>query len=179
MEKIRKTKELCAGALICALLCASAFIRIPSPLLPITLQTLFVTLAGLLLGGKKGAFCVGVYVFMGLVGLPVFAEGGGFSYVLKPSFGYIIGFVFSALITGILAERKQNLKSFLLSSFAGMLTVYVFGLIYYYLIGTFYLGSVPRIRDLFVYCFLLTLPGDILMCIIASVSSLRIKKAIK
>ncbi len=176
---MKRTKELCAGALICALICVSAFIKIPSPLLPITLQTLFVSLAGLLLGGKKGALCVGVYVFMGLLGLPVFAEGGGLAYVLKPSFGYIIGFVFSALITGFLAERKTNLRHFILSSFAGMTAVYIFGLIYYYLIGTFYLGSVPEIRDLFVYCFLITLPGDILMCIIASVVGVRVKKVIK
>ena len=65
-----------------------SFIRIPVPLVPFTLQITFTTLAGLLLGSKKGAISVAVYVLMGLIGIPVFTQGGGFSYVLKPSFGF-------------------------------------------------------------------------------------------
>ncbi len=77
---------------MCIVHCFSAigaFIRIPVPLVPFTLQITFTTLAGLfLLGSKKGAISVAVYVLMGLIGIPVFTQGGGFSYVLKPSFGF-------------------------------------------------------------------------------------------
>ncbi len=176
---MNKTKEMCICALFTALICAGAFIKIPTPLLPITLQTLFVTLAGLLLGSKKGAACVGVYIFIGLLGVPVFAEGGGLSYILKPSFGYIIGFALSAFVTGKLAEKKCTYKNFLFSSFVGMLAVYAVGIVYYYLISTVYLGSRIEIKNLFLYCFLLTLPGDILMCILASTIGKRIKNIIK
>ncbi len=176
---MKRTKEMCLCALFTALICAGAFIKIPAPLLPITLQTLFVSLAGLLLGGKKGAMCVGVYIFIGLIGIPVFAEGGGLSYVLKPSFGYILGFAVSAFITGKLAEKKCDYKNFLLSSFAGMIAVYAVGIVYYYLISTLYLGNQIEFKNLFIYCFLLTLPGDILMCVLASTVGKRLKNAIK
>lgn len=176
---MKRTKEMCLCALFTALICAGAFIKIPTPLLPITLQTLFVSLSGLLLGGKKGALCVGVYIFIGLLGVPVFAEGGGLSYILKPSFGYIIGFALSAFITGTLAEKKCTYKNFLFSSFAGMLAVYAVGIVYYYFISTLYLGNHIEIKNLFLYCFLLTLPGDILMCVLASTAGKRLKNAIK
>ena len=94
--------------LFTALIAAGAFIRIPIPVVPFTLQFLFTTLAGLLLGGKNGAISVGVYIFLGLLGLPVFASGGGFAYVLTPTFGYLIGFGAGAYLTGRIANAKPQ-----------------------------------------------------------------------
>lgn len=91
MQKIN-TKNLILCALFSALIAVGAFIRIPIPVVPFTLQFLFTMLAGLLIGGKLGFTSVTVYIAMGLLGLPVFADGGGLAYLLKPSFGYIIGF---------------------------------------------------------------------------------------
>lgn len=176
---MKKTKEMCFSALFTALLCASAYIKIPTPLLPITLQTLFVSLSGLILGKKRGFLSVAVYIFIGLVGIPVFTEGGGLSYILKPSFGYIIGFAIAAYVTGSLAEKKCTFKNFLFSSMTGMMCIYAIGIAYYYLISTFYIGNQIEIKSLFIYCFLLTLPGDILMCILASTVGKRLKSAIK
>lgn len=176
---MKRTRELCVCALFCALMCASAFLRIPTPLLPITFQTLIVTLSGLILGGRKGALSTGVYVLIGLIGLPVFTEGGGLSYILKPYFGYLLGFIIGAYVTGKLAEKETSLKNYILSSFAGMFVIYIVGIIYYFIISRFYLGNVIEIKNLLVYCFLLTLPGDVLMCIIASVIGKRLKKALK
>ncbi len=176
---MKRTKEMCLCALFTALICASAYIKIPTPLLPITMQTLFVSLAGLILGSRKGFLSVAVYVFIGLLGIPVFAEGGGLSYVLKPSFGYILGFALSAFITGKLAEKKCIFKNFLLSSMAGMMCVYAVGIIYYYFISTLYLGNQIELKNLLIYCFLLTLPCDIIMCVLASTVGMRLKNAIK
>ena len=81
-----KTRNLTFSAMFVSLIAIGAFIRIPVPVVPFTLQFLFTMLAGLLLGGKLGAMSVCIYVAMGLLGLPVFAEGGGLGYVLKPSF---------------------------------------------------------------------------------------------
>ena len=86
MKKKFTTRDLILCALFTALSAIGAFIRIPVPLVPFTLQITFTTLAGLLLGSKKGAISVAVYVLMGLIGIPVFTQGGGFSYVLKPMF---------------------------------------------------------------------------------------------
>ena len=77
-------------SLFTALTAVGAFIKIPIPVVPFTLQFLFTILAGLLLGARLGAVSMGAYAFLGLAGLPIFAEGGGFWYVLKPSFGYIL-----------------------------------------------------------------------------------------
>ena len=81
-----KTRNLILCSLFAALIAVGAFIRIPIPVVPFTLQILFTTLAGLLLGSRLGATSVCIYIALGLLGLPIFAEGGGFAYVLKPRF---------------------------------------------------------------------------------------------
>ena len=107
-----KTKNgalmLCMCAIFTALTAVGAFIKIPIPYMEFTLQFLFTTLNGLLLGGKWGAAAVGAYVFLGLVGVPIFAEGGGFFYVLKPTFGYLIGFT---ALKPTLTERLQQAET--------------------------------------------------------------------
>ena len=84
MKKKFTTRDLILCALFTALSAIGAFIRIPVPLVPFTLQITFTTLAGLLLGSKKGAISVAVYVLMGLIGIPVFTQGGGFSFCTAP-----------------------------------------------------------------------------------------------
>ena len=81
-------KNLVLCALFAALITIGTYIKIPTPLLPLTFQTLFVVLAGLVLGKKYGALSVCVYVIAGLIGLPVFTGSA-----LNPTFGYIIGFI--------------------------------------------------------------------------------------
>ena len=90
-----RTKQLILCAMFVALIAIGAFITIPIPIIPLTLQDLFVMLAGILLGPKWGALASLIYVFMGLAGLPVFTQGGGLAYVLKPSFGFLIGLLCS------------------------------------------------------------------------------------
>ena len=88
-----KTKDLVLTAMFTALITAGAYIRIPVPVCPFTLQFLFTTLAGIVLGKNKGAAATALYVVLGLAGLPVFTGGGGIGYVLQPTFGYLIGFI--------------------------------------------------------------------------------------
>ena len=68
-------------SLFAALCAIGAFIKVPLAWLPITLQTFFSTLAGLLLGKKWGTVSVVVYLLLGLIGLPIFTQGGGIGYV--------------------------------------------------------------------------------------------------
>ena len=120
-----KTKDLALIALFTALTAAGAFIRIPIPMVPFTLQFLFTTLAGLLLGAKRGALSVLCYLILGLIGLPIFSDGGGIFYVLQPTFGYLIGFLAGAFITGWIAH-KTDARSFLrlfAACFAGPVVV--------------------------------------------------------
>ncbi len=168
--KKNKTKDLIMCSLFVALIVVGAFIKIPVPVVPFTLQFLFTMMAGLLLGGKLGATSVGVYILMGLFGLPVFAEGGGFAYVLKPSFGYIIGFAVASYVTGSIANKVSNpgYKRLFTANFIGLGIVYLFGMVYYYLMSNFYLGNPIGLWPLFLYCFILAVPGDIVLCILGA-----------
>ena len=129
------TKDMIMCALFTALIAVGAFIKVPVPVVPFTLQFLFTMLAGLIMGGRLGAISVGLYAVLGLVGLPIFAEGGGIWYVLKPSFGYIIGFALGSLVTGLMVEKQKNLTMgrLLAANFTGLAIVYACGMIYYYI----------------------------------------------
>ena len=158
---LTKTKTQILCALFAALIAIGAFLRVPVPLVPFTLQFLFTTLAGLLL-------------LLGLVGLPIFAEGGGISYIFKPTFGYLIGFGLGAYVTGLLTEQNTSYKQLLLANFAGLLVVYLCGMAYYAAISAFYLHNPIGLWPLFLYCFLLAVPGDIVLCVVAAVLAKRL-----
>ncbi|MGN0135532.1 biotin transporter BioY [Anaerotignum sp.] len=162
-------------AMFVALIAVGAFIKIPVPVVPFTLQYLFTMLAGLLLGGKKGCLAVCIYIVLGLAGLPVFAQGGGIGYIFQPSFGYIIGFAAGAFVTGVIANsvHKPGYQRLLAADFAGLAIVYLFGMVYYYFISKCYLENPIGLWPLFLYCFLLAVPGDILLCILGAMIGKR------
>lgn len=172
-----KTKSLILCSLFTALIVVGAFIKIPVPVVPFTLQFLFTTLAGLLLGSKRGMISVVVYMILGLIGLPVFSEGGGIWYILKPSFGYIIGFCIGTFVTGLIAERmkEKTIPRYLLANFTGLMIVYAVGMVYYYVICNYVINTPIAFGPLFLYCFLLAVPGDICLCIFAAVLVKRVK----
>ncbi len=176
-----KTKDMILCAMFVALIAVGAFIKVPIPVVPFTLQYLFTMLAGLLLGGKKGSLAVGIYILLGLIGLPIFAQGGGIGYIFQPSFGYIIGFAAGAFVTGVIANQK-NKPSFLRllgANFAGLFIVYLLGMVYYYLISAFYLNNPIGLWSLFLYCFILAVPGDMILCILGAFLGERLIPIIK
>lgn len=171
------TQEMVMCGVFTTLIAVGAFIKIPVPVVPFTLQLFFTMLAGLLLGGRLGALSVGVYILLGLVGLPVFAEGGGFWYILKPSFGYLIGFMLAAYVTGRMAEhRKKLLTGWVIAiNFLNLLIVYAIGMLYYYVICNYVINTPIAVGPLFLYCFVMVVPGDIVLCILAAVLTVRVK----
>ena len=171
------TKEMTLCAMFAVLITAGAFIKIPVPVVPFTLQFLFTMMAGLLLGGRLGALSAAIYAVLGLAGLPVFAEGGGFWYILKPSFGYIIGFIIGSYVTGKMTERREKLTfgRTLIANFTGLAIVYGIGMIYYYVICNYVIHTPIGMWPLFLYCFLLAAPGDICLCFLAAILVKQLK----
>ena len=116
------------ASLFAALTAAGAYLSIPIGPVPINLQTLFVLLAGLLLGRRWGAAGIGVYLLAGAIGFPVFAGGtGGIGKIIGPTGGYLIGFFFAVYIIGLISEIKRSVAMDLLAMIAGTLIIYVFG----------------------------------------------------
>lgn len=172
-----KTKTLIYCSLFTALIAAGAFIKIPVPVVPFTLQYLFTMLAGLLLGSKRGTISVVAYMLLGLAGLPIFSEGGGLWYVFKPSFGYIIGFCLGTYVTGRIAEhlKKKTIFRYLLANLAGLMIVYACGMIYYYVICNYVINTPIALWPLFLYCFILAVPGDIALSVVGAVIAKRVR----
>lgn len=94
-------------ALLAAAVAGGAWLSLPIGPVPVSLQPLFVFLAGFVLGPKKGALCVGLYVLAGALGLPVFAGGrAGLGHILGPTGGYLFGFILSAAACGLATGGK-------------------------------------------------------------------------
>lgn len=163
MKKKPNMQMLTLTALFVALMAAGAFIKIPIGPVPITFQVSFATLAGLLLGKKYGALSVLLYVVLGLIGLPVFAKGGGIGYVMQPTFGYLLGFIGGAFIAGAVANKveKPSLWRLIWANVAGLAAVYAIALVYVYLLSNFVLGTALGVGPLLMNYFLLFIPGDL------------------
>ncbi len=117
--------------LFSALLAAGAFIRIPLPPIPITLQTLFVFLMGYLLTAKEAALSMLLYLFLGLAGLPIFTSGGGIAAAAGPTAGYLWGMLPAVIIGALLSRRKHDSVLFNIAIAIVMeLCIYIPGLIW-------------------------------------------------
>ncbi len=176
-----KTRDMTLCALFAALIAVGAFVKIDIPLplytMHFTLQWLFVLMAGFLLGSKLGALSVLVYLFIGLVGVPVFAAGGGPAYVLRPGFGFLLGFLAAAFAMGLMTEKFKFVKfhQLLIAATVGMLFYYGIGAVYFYMIKNLYMGAgVPWSVVIVQYC-LITVAPDYILCMLAAVLSAQLK----
>ena len=174
-------RQITMTALFVALVAVGAFIKIPIPYLPFTLQLLFTTLAGLILGSRLGGMSVVMYLILGLAGVPIFTEGGGLMYVVKPTFGYLLGFAIGAFAAGRMVETSVTLtfKRLLAASFVNLAIVYGVGMLYLYEIKDLYLGKPIGLDALFIYCFALPVIPDIFLCILAAVIAKRLIPILK
>ena len=130
------------------LLAISSKIKIPFYPVPMTMQTFVVVLIGMLYGWKLGVFTVALYLFEGVIGLPVFAgtpeKGIGLIYFTGPTMGYLLGFLLAVFISGYFYPRiktsGQNVENllgkliisvkFFMLFLASMLSIYILGIIW-------------------------------------------------
>ncbi|OCG20518.1 MULTISPECIES: biotin transporter BioY [unclassified Gilliamella] len=126
-------RKLLATTSAALLLGLAANISIPTYPVPFTLQSLAVLLIGAFLGRKLGALAIIQYLFLGAMGLPLFANGsGGIMALASPSSGYLYGYVFSAYLAGFAAEKGYDRRFILgLIAFAcAHQLLFVFGVVY-------------------------------------------------
>lgn len=165
-------KMMALAALFAALTAVGAFIQIPLGFTSITLQVFFTCMAGAFLGPVWGPVSQIVYVLLGLFGLPVFTQGGGFGYLLKPSMGFLFGLIPMALVVGLLTrnawEKKHCLVRVFLAFLAGDAVLYAVGLPYMGAILNLYLGKGYSLAQLMSFGCLVYLPGDLIKMVVAT-----------
>jgi biotin transport system substrate-specific component len=123
------TRKLLVIALFCALMIAGAFLRIPLPPVPISMQTFFVMLASLVLRPVMATESIALYLLLGAVGVPVFSSGGGIGALFGPTGGFLIAMLFEALAGSLIAdhENTSGIWRDLAALLVGEIVVYAIG----------------------------------------------------
>ena len=181
-----KTRAMMLAALFASLTAVGAFIRIPIPPVPFTLQTLFVFLSAGILGPRGGSLSQCLYLAAGLAGLPVFTGGGGLAYIFSPTFGYLLGYPLSALFMGHLVKRfvisPQSMKRksknveflwFVLIYAAGSVVIFALGLTFLF----FYAENLAGNFQSIIWAgFLIFIPTDIIKVVAAAWLTVKIRR---
>lgn len=182
--KTLSVRETAFCGLFAALTAAGAFIKIELPVQPFpmhfTLQIFFAVLSGFLLGPRLGATSVGIYLAVGLVGIPVFAAGGGPAYLIRPTFGFLLGFLFAAWLTGWISRmgKRPSMARNICASVVGMMAYYLSGVLYFYVISNYVISMPVTWAVVLVNCFILTAAGDLVLCVLAAVLAVRLRPAV-
>ena len=171
------TRTLTRTALFTALTAAGAFIRIPLGYSSITLQFFFTAMAGCLLGPVWGPVSQAVYVALGLIGLPIFTQGGGLTYLLQPTCGFLIGRIPAAWVLGLLtARRPPHPVRTALACLAGLTVLYAVGLPYMAVILNQYMGKAMDFSAILWAGMLPFQPGDMLKIAVTAVLAPLLQK---
>lgn len=165
-------QDICSIAIMTAITAVMAQISIPMPLgVPMTMQTFAVTLAGVILGAKRGAISMLVYLLLGAVGVPVFAGlSGGVQNLVGPTGGFLISFPIMALLIGIGVKMKKQKGMFVLFLILGTVSNYVIGVLVFCVVmkASVWTGIAA--------CVLPFIPTAIIKAVVASVLGLQIQK---
>lgn len=148
---------------------------------PITLQTFFAVLAGLLLGSRLGATAMTVYMIVGLAGAPIFSKfQGGFGFVLVPTFGFVVSFIFVAYVAGKIVERNGSLRSYVVAGLLALVVNYAIGTNWLYFAYKLWAAAPDAFSYAVAWAWMVPpLPKDILLSILAGIFGHRMYKVLK
>ena len=178
----QKTKYLALSAMCVALMAVGSYLRFPLPFMDVqfTTQVFFLLVTGLILPPVYSAGALMAYVLLGLVGFPVFSQGGGLQTVLTPNFGYLLGFVFSAFVTAFLHKKwKDKRLYYLLPAVAGIFAVYAIALPYVALLSSLYQAKPVAFGTLMQFYFLTFLPLDLVKALGAAAVARQVNRALR
>ena len=164
-------RRLVLVSLFTALIAAGAVfsLPLPPPLPPVTLAVFFALLAGLIIGPVWGVAAVGLYLFLGAIGLPLFANGsGGLGYFAGPTGGFLVGYLGATFASGLVADRKHwKFSRAVIASVVGVSVLYALGLPWFRAVVDARPGQTMTITA----AFLIMLPylaGDLLKAVAAA-----------
>lgn len=179
-SRLNNGRLIATLSLSTALIAIGAFIKIPLPMeMFITMQVFFVILSGFLVG-RLSFISALAYLCIGLVGIPIFAAGGGFMYIFKPSFGYILAFIPACYITGLLTQKQNcSFLRYFLSGLVGVVIIYGIGIIYLILMVTLYSGGSITAKYVFMTLFLSTIWKDILVTLLATYIAVKVRRLVR
>ncbi len=173
-----RTGSLLWISFFAAMTAVGGMIRIPTLIVPITLQTLFVYLSGDLLGSKRGAYSQLLFLTLGLMGIPVFAMGGGPGYILQPTFGYLASFPIAAWVIGTTVKKLRNSESWLkwiTANGVGFIIINTMGVVYLYININFIVHQQLSWKQALWGGVLIFVPGEIVKIILAAALAKRLK----
>ncbi|WP_404456639.1 biotin transporter BioY [Virgibacillus necropolis] len=172
------------GSLFVALTAIGANITSIAPFLvvggvPITLQTFFAILAGIVLGSRLGAFSMFVYMVLGLAGAPIFAQfKGGIAAIMSPTFGFILSFILVAYVAGKIVETKRSLPFYVTAALVGMTSNYIFGTNWMYAAYVFWFDAPEGFTYQLAWLWMMVpLPKDIVLSVLAGFFAFRLKRS--
>ncbi len=178
-------KEMALVSMFAALACIGGLLmRFGGPVIvPYSLLPFISLLAGVLLGGRLGALSMVVYLAIGLLGVPVFAAPpyGGLAYFVKPTAGFLFGFIGGAYVTGKLVERmrKNTAGNYMLASCIGVAVIYLIGLPYLYVVLNFFVGKALNVWSVLKIGLLPFIAFDLIKAFIVSVIAVPVVKQVK
>lgn len=174
----QKTRDLTAIALLAAVLAVCAWLVLPIGPVPVTLQTFGVFAALALLGGRRGTLALLLYLFLGLVGLPVFSGfNAGAGVLLGPTGGYLLGFLALALVYwGLTARLGSALPVQVLALVLGLAACYAFGTAWFLVVYTG--GGEATLWSALTLCVFPYLLPDLLKLALALTVARRVRRAI-
>lgn len=155
------TRDITYCSIMAALTFLSGFLIIPLGPIPLTLQTLFVLLTGLILSKKNALLSQGIHLLLALL-------IGGFQALLTPSFGFVFGFAAGAYVIAFILEKYGfTIKVAGLAVLVGSIVIYAVGLPYMSLILNGYLGGNFSFVQILQMGLIIFIPGDIIKAILA------------
>ncbi|MBT2569700.1 biotin transporter BioY [Planococcus sp. ISL-110] len=148
---------------------------------PITLQTFFAILAGILLGSRMGSVSMIVYAFIGLAGVPVFAGfSGGMDTLLSPTFGFIISYVFVAYFAGLIVEKWPSRKAFVVAALVATAINYLFGTNWMFAAYKLWFAAPEGFSYQMAWAWMaVPLPKDLILAVLAGLFGFRLKPIIQ
>lgn len=173
-----KITDMVYIGLSAAIIAVCSWISIPLTV-PITLQTMGVVLISGLFGAKRGTLSTLLYILIGAIGVPVFSGfKSGFGVLLGSTGGYIIGFIFTALIVGIVSDKTNKLWALILSMVVGILVCYAFGTAWFAVVYA-KTNEPASLATILGWCVIPFLIPDAIKIALAAVLTNRLKKFVK